>query len=159
MPQITPTTPSARHAAQILALEIRSINSESPAQRPMKTELTPKAEALLAGNLARIQGKPLIANPYHPEDMVTALHWNEWKAGWEIEHWRLFKNPQWSVLRHSGRIRDHGHFRIAYRGTEQKARALYDKLATALRQGTVCLYDPFGTVATTSTAPRLQTRW
>ncbi len=49
--------------------------------------------------------------------------------------------------------------RVVFIGSEDKARAKYAKIAEALRQGTVRLYDDGGTVVKQDFGPSLRTRW
>jgi hypothetical protein len=156
MEPVAPPTSIAQHADLIAEIEIRMLKFTG---QPINTDAPPDTAAPHEGTLARIQGKRLVDNPYRAVDTETANLWEDWKAAWEIEHYRLLKDPLRSVLRHSGRSGDHGQFRVSYRGSAEKARNHYDKLATALRQGAVCLHDPFGTTAATTSAPRLRTRW
>lgn len=65
---------------------------------------------------------------------------------------------RWAVLRHSGR--HEGKWRSIYAGSdEHSARAKFDSDSEDLRQGTVVLLAPDGTVVECIFAPRLRTRW
>lgn len=64
----------------------------------------------------------------------------------------------WKVQRWSGRQSDE--LRIVYEGGDaKKARTLFDKIRSALRQGEVRLSYPDGNTVESVHAPNLRTRW
>lgn len=65
---------------------------------------------------------------------------------------------KWHVTRHSGCSGDPWRLVIATDNDEQ-ARKIYERKATALRQGAVRLYSPDGELLFSQTAPRLRLRW
>jgi hypothetical protein len=66
-------------------------------------------------------------------------------------------NAGWKVERHSGRLGDH--YREVFAGEETIARAKFEKIEKALRQGGVRLIRPDGHTEYIVNAPRLRTRW
>jgi hypothetical protein len=66
---------------------------------------------------------------------------------------------RWTVLRHSGRICDGDRYRLVFTGSEEKASAVYHKLAMAMRQGTVILENPEGIEQERCSSPRLRKNW
>lgn len=67
------------------------------------------------------------------------------------------RNDWWCVQRHGGRRNDH--WRTLFKGPEAEARAVYDSVRMALRQGAVVLVNDEGSDVSTTSAPRLRSIW
>ncbi|PZN09320.1 MAG: hypothetical protein DIU69_08835 [Bacillota bacterium] len=64
----------------------------------------------------------------------------------------------WQVWRHGGRVTDRP--RLAYQSADEAlARARYQRLYAAMRQGEVRLVAPDGRIVARAWAPTLRSRW